>query len=434
MTKLNLITDTKTTGIISGSCGVVGIGFKKVASNLGMISNEIYFPLSDKTSDIIIQKKSDVNIFFEELFPRAVSSGNCRNVVHYNVHTFGTSLAHENADQLIFTSEYLRRCFQHVFSLENQRECLSPMSVMPPISPTELFPRGYRNIGASFEFDSDTYSEYLIGHSLRPFKHDYLYTLEVLDRINVMAKKGNKRGALLCVPEITYKQFLEEGRNNGISQEVIGNLIPLPAINNKTLRKLMSVCDFSLCFDNVLEAFGFYPLESVAEMCPVYSNGSGNIRFLLPAGAGIEVYNNLKVHFGNASERKSALDEIGRAIYISIDSGKGKSSCLRGQKFIQKYYSEKKMTSTFKKLLKVSTRKKSHNFEEEFTGKAEIVLSPYVRQADLRKRQFITDLGAVSLPSNIQCESLLGKIFKREKIDQFADVLSHGVFSLNFKG
>lgn len=40
----------------------------------------------------------------------------------------------------------------------------------------------------------------------------------------------------------------------------------------------------------VPEPFGFYVLESVHQGCPVYTNGVGNNRFLLPPEHGINVY------------------------------------------------------------------------------------------------------------------------------------------------
>jgi hypothetical protein len=51
----------------------------------------------------------------------------------------------------------------------------------------------------------------------------------------------------------------------------------------------MRACRFALAYNRFPEPFGFYPLESVYQGCPVYTNGAGNNRHLLPPEHGIQV-------------------------------------------------------------------------------------------------------------------------------------------------
>ena len=58
--------------------------------------------------------------------------------------------------------------------------------------------------------------------------------------------------------------------------------------NRITLRDILSH-QVGLAYNTFPEPFGFYVLESVHNGTPVYTNGAGNNRFLLPPGHGIVV-------------------------------------------------------------------------------------------------------------------------------------------------
>jgi hypothetical protein len=423
---LCLYTDSKSTGRITGSCGVVGVGIKNLSARLDIQVLERYYPLEDKVSPVIAKDSSDINLFFEELYPRSLASNEALNLVYFNLHYFQKPSVFESADVLIFNSDFLKKCFQHQFRLTMSRDCLAKMVVIPPHSTTSLFPAGFPSIGLSFNIKNFDFNDYYIGHSFRPYKHNYLYTLEVLSRLNHLAKKNGKKGVRFLIPQITSDEFFKTIEENNLDENLYEVLVPLPGLDNRSLRRLMRVSDFCLSFDDVIEAFGFYPIESVYETCPVYTNGSGNLRFLLPPGNGIHVLDDLNVHFGNKKQKGVALDSISKKIFHSIVTKEGKRSCLSGKKIIHKMYGEKIYTESFKKVFseKVEKKKSSHKFRSY--KKCRIGLSPYVRLADLKQRQFITDQGNFELSKDIN----IAKILNSEIDTDWIPHLNSSIFTI----
>ncbi len=151
-------------------------------------------------------------------------------------------------------------------------------------------------------------------------------------------------------------------------------LIPVPALAQSVLFEILTKCRFGLFYNVFAEPFGFYPLESVFHGCPVYTNGIGNLRYLLPDGCGIHVYEDE----GTAQGDPAAFLPVAEAIYHDAveDPGGARERCRLGVEHIRKEYSREALRrEVAAELERLASRPEEHDFDT-----LGVCLSPLVRQ------------------------------------------------------
>lgn len=118
-------------------------------------------------------------------------------------------------------------------------------------------------------------------------------------------------------------------------------LIPVPLLAQGALFELMRACRFGLFYNVYQEPFGFYPLESVFHDCPVYTNGIGNLRSLLPDDHGISVCESEDMVTGNLH----AYLPVAQTIYEDIvrHPEATRERCRRGTRYIRENYNRDTM-------------------------------------------------------------------------------------------
>jgi hypothetical protein len=406
------VTDSATHGNLAGSCGVVGVAVKKAARNLGYRVSETLVPLTDKTSIIHIPDNNQINFIFEELLHRTPLSESAIRLVYFNIHYFsflrdnetdGIS-SFESANVTLFNSTYLKNCFEHCFAFSQRRFYRSQIAVLEPASPTSLYPqKGYPTTGPQIDLDdlNNFSKQYLLGHSMRFGKHDIHYTLELMERLNRLAIVNGYKGARLFIPRRSLSNFKSTLNDFRMDPDIEKTLFAVDHLSNVAMREIMSQCHFSLCYDTTIEAFGFYPLESIFEGCPVYSNGVGNLRHLLPANHGLKIADHLSAYFGSKKEQQLAFTHIANSIFKSIISGEGKRDCIAGKRYIEKNYGFKRFTTNLGRILTAANDVPKKKLKDEgVTRTASVAHSPYVKLFDSRKRQYVTDFGPIVASSS----------------------------------
>jgi hypothetical protein len=189
------------------------------------------------------------------------------------------------------------------------------------------------------------------------------------------------------VPSLDWEKFKKSEKAAFFPEKIFEYLIPMPNISNRSLVWIMKNSSFGLCYDQVIEAFGFYPIESVYCGSPIFTNGPGNVRHLLPRDHGIVRNENIDMYFGPEQARVKAYESTAHAIYDSVTKSIGKKQCINGKKYIRLHYHPGQFTKNLRLCFsKIKTKRK-----RKFKTQLHISKSPYLRIADWEKGRFVTD-------------------------------------------
>jgi hypothetical protein len=199
---------------------------------------------------------------------------------------------------------------------------------------------------------------------------------------------------------------------------------PLPAtrLMQSDLFRLMKICRFALMFNKIPESFGLMPLECVLNDCPVHTNGSGNIRYLLPPSHGITVHDALP-----DQDVSQWSTEVARSIYErSLMASAGvtrRAECSRGRVYIHETYSVDAFEQDMGRALCLDSTPAGPTLHDLVLAKG-----PLVRRWDPGNTAIVCDTGTVRLTSSQsqKAAGLLGstaaELFSSSSADQ--DLLS----------
>jgi len=168
-------------------------------------------------------------------------------------------------------------------------------------------------------------------------------------------------------------------------------LIPLPLLAQPALFEILRACRFSLQYHWLPEGFGLLPLEAVCHGCPVYTNGAGNLRYLLPAGCGINVFETEAMVFGDAAAYLAVAQRIFQDTVV--DPEPARAACRRGAEHIAATYTREAMRRDLgARLAELDEPPSEHDLDA-----ARIVLNPMVRAWNPETRRVISDWRSVEL-------------------------------------
>lgn len=228
------------------------------------------------------------------------------NVVLYHGLAYGTGawMANPAVDLHLANSPYLARVLQSLFAFPNwrQRRVLNPRGLMRTKSirlplPSVECRDGHPGFAHGVELPPALLRELdsgatVWGHALQPGKQDWLATLSILYWLNELRTAPVPR-IRLFVSEHSLTEDVRRGLDAMLApagRSCADYFVRVPHLSQAALFRLMRGCRFGLAYNRFPEPFGFYVLESVHQGCPVYTNGVGNNRHLLPAEHGINVY------------------------------------------------------------------------------------------------------------------------------------------------
>jgi hypothetical protein len=168
-------------------------------------------------------------------------------------------------------------------------------------------------------------------------------------------------------------------------------LIPTPHLAQAALFKIVGACRFGLQYHWLPEPFGLFPLESVCHGCPVYTNGNGNLRHLLPAGHGIEVLETEEMAFGDPAAYFAVAQRIFQD--TAVDPEPARQACRRGAELIAATYTREAL----RRDLAARLAELEQPAGEHDLGSAKIVLGPMVRRWNPETRRVLSDYKSVEL-------------------------------------
>lgn len=362
--------------------------------------------------------------------------------------------ANPEVDLYIANSTYLQRVLQSMMSMPDwrRRRCLDPrvfhnIARLRLALPCVESPDGDPAVGAGRNPElpdrvraAITAIEEggLLGHAIQPGKPDLVAQTEILVALNAMAD----RPARLLVGERDVPRYLEAIRPAG--RETLARLglkpedlfLGVPPLPQTTLFGLFAACDFGLSFNIVPESFGFYVLESVFNLCPVYTNGCGNMRSM-PEGHGVEVCETVEMAFGERSGFETA------AARILHDAGPGreeaKRRCRLGRDLIARTHTRETMRQDLASCLERLEEDEPNEpaFDDLVFG-----IGPGVRLWHRESGRVVSDLRNVQLTpkENALAGSLIGcragetRGFPEDRLDALDRLFTTGVLALETTG
>jgi hypothetical protein len=310
-------------------------------------------------------------------------------------------------------------------------------------APCLEYPHGYPSSGSPYSpsWLNGHGKHCLMGHALRPGKANPETSLLILDAMNAVGQKLTPSiGFKLFVSETDLDRFRIAAATVSLRNRMERLVVPLPRLSNRALIELMGHCAFSLCFDERVESFGLYALESVFAGVPVYTNGAGNLRFLLPSRCGIQVHDDERLQFGDGRTRARALSVIATAIVHDIVSGSGSKACSDGRRFIREHYNYEAFRNSLEQVLAgLNSPRKVPRLALE---SLEVQLGPLVRRWNPQNGRVISDYVSTQLPlrENTLVKKILSlpasqiqKIFSQRDQDTILDLFRLGILSMTAK-
>lgn len=228
-----------------------------------------------------------------------------RNVVLYHGLAYGTGnwLTRPDIDLHLGNSPYLADVLRALFAYPDwRRRRLLNAAAFPVVRDVRLpvpcveAPDGHPGFAQGQDLPPELLrladGRAVLGHALQPDKQDMVATLSILYWLNLLAREAGTPRVLLLISDVSLtpeRQAALDMLLDGTGFRCTDFLVPLPHLNQRALVRLVRACRFGLAYNRFPEPFGFYLLESVHQGCPVYTNGAGNNRHLLPPEHGIHV-------------------------------------------------------------------------------------------------------------------------------------------------
>lgn len=326
-----------------------------------------------------------------------------RNAVFYHglFWNAGSWLGNDAVDLHLGNSDYTARVLASLLAFPDweRRRCLDPrafgkVAAVTLALPCVEEPDGSDMPGADIPpkvralLDSGD----VVGHALQPDKHDPRATVGILFALNELAREAGGRPVRL----LTLDGNLSGNRLESLRRllEPYGRtpedfFVPVPPLSHRALFQLMRQCAFGLAYNAVPETFGFYVLESVLNGCPVFTNGCGNMRHVLPEGHGFEVFEPAAMVQGDPGACQAVAHRIHAAL---SDRAALQARCAKGRAYMDAHYHRGAMEATLGAALALPEAPLL-DFES-----LQVELGPLVRQYDRAAGIVVSDLrsGALS--------------------------------------
>lgn len=375
-----------------------------------------------------------------------------RNVLLYHGLAFGPGVWMTSPEIALHctNSPYLADSLRAFFSFPNwrARRCLHAHGLdrvvsLPLPVPCVEHPYGHPGFGHGTDLPDVVLqalrTDTVWAHAIQPGKQDWFATLAVMYWLNAMARDHGHKAIRLFVPESSLTQTVRAALDALLPSGLHWHdyLVPLPNLNQRALFQLMRSCRFGLAYNTFPEPFGFYVLESIHCGCPIYSNGVGNYRHVLPQGHGLTILETLDMAPAVSGERDAAAYRVvAERILTGLDRAEESvAECGRGAALIREQWNMK----TFERALLSALDERTGPVPEipEFE-RMRIVVGPLVRMLDAESGRCLSDYASVTLaPEAIaQVRQIAGRVCaeldgaEMERIEQHYGLFEQGILSL----
>lgn len=414
----------------SGSCSVANSYLNDALGTLGYEVHGIYADgRSPSTADFLVPLRAVERVLEARSLPPAGLTVHCdfglevgrvrrlrgqKNVVFFHGLAGSPSewAGNPSVDRYWGNSAYMRDVVQSLLAMPDWRRgrLLDPrafgiVSYLTLALPCLEEPAGALQVGSS-EIPRHAREAIeqgdVLGHAVTAEKVDERALYSILLLLNRLAQERGlgrrfrafvaepmfrRVEATLGLPEDRYPPEMIFFRDNlrALGLTAADLLIPVPLLGQSALFEMLRACRLGFFYNTFAEPFGFYPLESVFHGCPLYTNGIGNLRHLLPEGHGIHVHETESMGFGDPA----AYLPVAEAIYRDTvtDPAPVEEQCRRGADFIRRRYNREALENSLAaELERLGTPPETVGLDD-----LTVVLSPLVRLWNPATRRALTD-------------------------------------------
>ena len=332
-----------------------------------------------------------------------------RNIVLYHGLAYGAGawMTNPDVDLHCANSPYIARALRalHAFPDWRGRRCLDPRvfdavtDIALPV-PCVDFPQGH----AAFSEGADIpihvgrllQQGTIVGHALQGRKHDVMASLSIVHWLNEMAREHGAAPVKLLISASAID--LERRRAIDAMLAPAGRrcddyFMTVPHLRQAALFEIMRTCRFGLAYNAIPESFGFHVLESICQGSPIYTNGIGNNRYLLPPGHCIVVDETARM--AGEIVDANAYRHVARRIHADLqDPAAMQAQCARGAQHIHATWSRdafaRSLESAFARAERPAVAPVA--FDELV-----VALSPFVRRLDAASGLCLNDYANTAL-------------------------------------
>jgi hypothetical protein len=265
------------------------------------------------------------------------------------------------------------------------RGAAATTSVRLPV-PLIDYPDGYPSTGEDLPLEvvKAFRSGAVLGHSVQRKKASPNAILHIMGELNAFADADGAPGYQLVITRDLWSELKVVLENHSVADRdrAARWFLVVPLLKNTAMVSLMKSCRFGLCYNRIPDSFGLYPLESVWLGCPVYTNGIGNYRWLLPAGHGIYIHETEEMAFGDLMHFK----DVARRIHTDVGNPP-EAACALGRAYIAENHNRTCFNLDFRHAVE-QLDGEAHRIEfDELTFE----LSPVVRSWNPKTRRVVSD-------------------------------------------
>jgi len=368
-----------------------------------------------------------------------------RHMVLYHGLAYGPGawLGNDAVDLHVANSAYLARSLRAIFAMPDwaARTVLDPSGLgrvcdIPMPLPCVAAPDGDPDFTIGVELPDVVRraadAGVVLGHALQPGKQDLMATVAVMFWLNDALRRSGGRRAMLVISEASLPPDLRQGIDAmlaGTGLDCAAMFLPVPLLRQRALFELFRIAGFGLAYNTFPEPFGFYALESVHAGCPLYTNGAGNNRFLLPPAHGINVVDTPAMASNAAGQPDpAAFAVVAEAIVAALDDpARTAAECRRGRALIDATWS----TGAFEAgLMRAVDRALGAPGDAPAFEALRIAYSPLLRALDPGTGQTRNDYGdqVLSRDAVALVASVLGRTTANLAADEISAIVRHRLF------
>lgn len=248
-------------------------------------------------------------------------------------------------------------------------------------------------------------NQIILAHSIQPNKASFSAHVGIIIALAIRYRKVNKhlkvvtstidREKIFSVIGKIYNEYEHDYAFSFTLKDAEECFVFTDKLSQKLLHQLFRASTFGISYNDVPESFGMYVLESIANHCPVFSNGAGNMRHSLPTNHGHYISEPFGIYDGSTT----ACMELALEIIYKLEDQKLPEELQDGYSFIKSKYNIRDFKKNVRNILNlakskdISTRSPSFSFlQSKFRShQSHLQISPLVRSFSSKDRVVMAD-------------------------------------------
>ena len=251
-----------------------------------------------------------------------------------------------------------------------------------------------------------TYSnQTILAHSIQPNKASFSAYVGIIIALAIRYRKVNKHlkvvtsridhEKIFSVIGKIYNEYEHDYAFSFTLKDAEECFVFTDKLSQKHLHQLFRASSFGISYNDVPESFGMYVLESIANHCPVFSNGAGNMRHSLPTNHG----HYISESFGIYDSSATACMELALEIIFKLEDQNLHEELQAGYSYIISKYNIRDFKKNIRNILNlakskdISTRSPSFLFHQtkSISHQSHLQISPLVRSFSRKDRVVMAD-------------------------------------------